>query len=244
MRKICVPALAVLPGFVVVSPTAQADIDLVYDGMVRYEAIKYSYDSSAGVEWNSAARAMTHYAHAGLINFNDGAVQGYCIELDEAVSEGPVPYEYQAFGFGPDDYKSPLGESQSRLLDRMSYLGGLFDGYYALSLESGSVAAAFAMMTWELTHENFSTGESSLWTNQLSIDQGAVQFGDFSEAARLVFEEMKQSLFTTNLDGIMALNSNGSSSTEGFQDFVTAVPGPSVLALGAIAMLASRRRRS
>ena len=244
MRKICVLVLALVPGFVVVSSAAQAEIDLVYDGMVRFEGVKYTYDSSGVSQWDSVARAMTHYAHAGLINFNDGEVQAYCIEFDEDVAEGIAPYEYQEFGVGPNDYKSPLGEDQSRLLDRVSYLGSLFDGFYTLSQESSAVSAAFAMMTWELTHENFSIGDSSQWVNQVSLERGAVQFADFSDEARLVFDEMKLSIIQADVDGIIALNNNGTSSSEGFQDFVTVVPGPSGLALAAIAMLAGRRRRS
>ncbi|MCH2160739.1 MAG: hypothetical protein MK085_02580 [Phycisphaerales bacterium] len=243
MNRTWVSVLAVLPCCAVVSSSSHAEFDLVYDGMVHFEGVNYTYDSSGILGWDSATRNTTHYAHAGLINFNGGDLQGYCIELSEGVAEGPAPYEWQGFGFGINDYESPLGESDARLMERMAYVAGLYDSYYELSTQSRSASAAFAMMTWELTHENFTSGEPSLWNDQVRLEEGAMQFGNVSEEAREVFDQMRLTLFQSSVDGLMALNNDGGSSSEGFQDFVTTVPSPSAIGLAVLAGLGRGRRR-
>ena len=246
MRKICVPSLAVLPICFAVSPSANADFDLTYDNLVAYEAVYYTFDSSASLAWDSAERNMTSFAQAGMLNFNGGDIKGFCIELSETVAEGPELYEYQEFGYGPDDYQSPIGEDAIRLNERMAYVSGIFQLFYLDAMATDFASAAFAMMTWELTHENFTDGDSSDWKNQVSLGTGALQFDEYSAQAGVFFNEMKAALFQYDLDSILALNNDAlDPSTSGYQDFVVRneIPAPSVLVLAGIAGLAARRRR-
>ena len=246
MRKICVPSLAVLPICLAVSPSAKADFDLTFDNLVEYEAVYYTYDSSGSLAWDSAGRNMTSFAQAGMLSFNDGDIKGFCIELNEAVADGPELYEYQEFGFGPDDYQSPLGEDAVRLNERMAYVSGIFELFYLDAMATNFASAAFAMMTWELTHENFTEGDSSDWKNQVSLTSGALQFDEYSAQAAVFFNEMKAVLFRHDLESILALNNDAlDPSTSGYQDFVVRneIPAPSALVLAGIVGLGARRRR-
>lgn len=210
------------------APVAFADLDLDWDGMAAHESILYSFDSSA--TWDAAERTRDAFAFAGLLSFNEGAVEVFCIELEVPVSQNaPATYTVGPFDAGDADLQS-----------RLAVLASLFDGYYdqVVTTRDDATAAAFAMLTWEIMSEQF-TGADIV--SEMSLDLGAAQFGEYSGDAALAAADM-QSYLSSNpsadASGLLRY------SNDSFQDFV-GVPAPGALALLGVAggVLSTRRRR-
>jgi MYXO-CTERM domain-containing protein len=210
----CLPAVAV------------AEYDLAWDGMIAHEAIHYSLDNSAS--WDAEARARNSFAFAGLLGFNDGALKLFCIELQQQVTHDAIPYEV-----------GPFDSSDVDLDNRTRVLASLFDNWYenVVTTESDAMAAAFAMVTWEIMTERFS-GDANDILMQVDLDRGAAQFGDYSIEASAIADEMMLQLFVAS-DSSSLLRY--SSSTH--QDFVGQVPAPVAVALLGVAGVIGRRRR-
>ncbi len=216
----CATAVACLSG------VASAEYDLAWDGMIAHEAIHYSLDTS--VSWDAEARERNRFAFAGLLGFNGGDHKLFCIELQQTVTHDAVTYEV-----------GPFDSSNVDLDNRTRVLSTLFTNYYdtVVATPSSSMAAAFAMVTWEIMTEQFSGGAQDI-LSQISLDLGAVQFGDYSIEAGAIANEMIYNL------GVAADSSNlVRYSNPAYQDFVGQVPAPGAVALLGIAGLVSRGRR-
>lgn len=208
------------------TPIALAEIDLAWDGMYAHEAIRYSLDEA--VTWDAESRARQQFAFAGALNMNDGELQLFCIELQQAVTPESVPYEA-----GPFDTTDPT------LQNRVRVLSSLFDGFYeeVVATRDNARAAAFAMLTWEIMSEQFSDDAMDL-ISEIDLERGAAQFGEYSTAAAAAVTEMKASLFmAANADNLIHY------ANAEYQDFVGQVPSPGALALLGLASVSSRRRR-
>lgn len=227
MDNLCVPSAVIAVGFACVT-CANADFALEYSGMAALEQIRYTYTQDDSIMWDASTRDANRNGFAGRILFNDGALDGFCIELEQDVSSNATPYSFQTFD-----------ERSSESYDRGRLLTGLFQNYYqqVVDSDSNAMAAAFQMMAWELTHENFTSIEDA--KSQASLQLGAAQFADYSDAASDYFLQMQEDLFVVDSPtGIGVLYSNQ------YQDFVTQViPAPSAIALAGFALTARNRRR-
>ena len=209
------------------APVAFADLDLTWDGMAAHENIHYSLDMS--VNWDAEARPRNSFAFAGLLSFNDGGLEVFCIELEQAVSQDATA----SYTVGPFDAGDP------GLQSRLTVLASLFDGYYdeVVTTRDDATAAAFAMWTWEIMSEQF-TGTDIV--SELDLELGAAQFGDYSADAAGTAAAMKDYLASNPVGDASGLLRY---SNDSFQDFV-GVPAPGALALLGIAGgLAGHRRR-
>lgn len=218
-------ALSAATAVACLSSIASADMDLAWDGMVAHESIHYSLDMS--VTWDAEARPRNRFAFAGMLGFNDGALQLFCIELEQTVVHDPIPYSVGPFDAGDADLQA-----------RVSVLASLFDGYYddIVATRNDAQAAAFAMLTWEIMTEQFTSDIVS----QMSLELGAAQFGDYSTAAADAAADM-QAYLSSNPSGDASSLLRYSSDTH--QDFV-GVPAPGAIALlGVAGLVAGRRRR-
>jgi hypothetical protein len=218
---------AVIAGAALCHGHVSGEVILEYSGMAAYEAMHYTFVEDASVEWNAETRTANHFGFAGRIFFNGGAIDGFCVELAQEVSSGPELYEVQGLQ-GP-----PTGFGVSALM-----VGSLFDQYYddVVASDSNAMAAAFQVMIWELTHENFTDGVVSI--AQISLELGAAQFADLSSEATAFFGEMRESLVYDDdfSDVNIFLN-------ESYQDFIN-VPSPGALTVLWLGGLIRRRRRA
>ncbi|MEE2896481.1 MAG: hypothetical protein VX726_12180 [Planctomycetota bacterium] len=204
---------------------ASADLELQFDGMYAHEAIHYSADLD--VSWDADARERNSFAFAGILDLNGGELRAACIELAQSVSEDLVPYDKQPFMPGTSEYERSL------------VLASLFANSFDEVIASGSnaMAAAFAMMTWEIVTENFDGGPEVI-ADQVDVERGAVQFGDYSIDALAYFEEMRSELYVAIDSSDLITYRN-----DQYQDFAGQVPGPGALALLGLAGLVGHRRR-
>ncbi len=220
MQAIPAAALAVL----CLSGTALGDLELTWERMAAHEAVHYTYNDS--FSWDSDARARNQFAFAGTLTFADSPLKLLCIELQQTVIRDPVLYETGAF--------DPLGPE----FGRSRILSSLFAQYYdsMVASDSNAWAAAFAMMTWEIMSENFSSDSAAL--SEIDLDRGAVQFDGFSAEADGFFAQMLSNLeIAAESDNLVTYRNDS------YQDFVGQVPSPGALSLLVLSGLATSRRR-
>ena len=219
----CAIATSVVLG---TSSLAAADTSLFFDGMTSYEAVYYTYDADAAID--SESRNPNRLAFAGELGFNNGELGLFCIELLAPVSAGAEDYELTQFG------------TEGTIADRGLILASLFEQYYDDGFANRSDAAAFAMLTWEIMSETYDP-DSSLEDviNGFSLTRGAVQFGEYSDAAQDRFDLMKSTLAVATSSDSLTIYSN-----DEYQNFVGYnIPAPGAIALVAIAGFAGRPRR-
>ena len=231
-----------LAASVALSPAVTAEIvDLAWTGNSQYSIVNWGYDAS--LNWDGGMIADQGPGKLGLYEFNGGAQEGYCWDLDAPVSQASTPYEIVEF--------SAL---DSELQARFTFLASLYDQWYEDVKEVGAtdynlgaaMGTALALLTNEIMEENydFVPGTWILEDVQLqsSTSMGAVQFSSLSPEAEFFYGEMLMSLdFGTQamIDGLVIYESE-----DGFQSFVGYVPAPSAMALLGLAGLAGRRRRN
>ena len=212
---------------------ASAEVSLFFEGMSSHESILYNYVD--GVAIDAPGRTPNRYAKAGELRFSSdiGQLNLFCIELIEPVSSQSETYTLESF------------TPENPLYERGQILASLFDQYYQEDgFASSSDAAAFAMMTWEIMSETYSSSSTPAEIiSQFSATEGAVQFGNTSTAAQVKFDEMKQTLVALDDTSALTIYAN-----DNYQNFVgyNPIPAPGAVALLAIAGIAgmSRRRRS
>ena len=218
---------AVVAGAALCSGHASGEVILEYSGMAAYEAMHYTFVDDAAVAWDAQTRTANHFGFAGRILFNGGTIDGFCVELAQEVSSEPQWYEVEAL----EDSPSIHGTSAMML-------ASLFDQYYGavVASESNAMAAAFQVMVWELTHENFTSGVAS--QAEISLELGAAQFADLSSAATEFFGEMREDLvFNGDLSSLNIFWN------ESYQDLIN-VPSPGALTVLWLGGLIRRRRRA
>ena len=218
-----------VPAVLSLVSVAQADLDLQWDGMLASEQIFYSNVSAdASISWDAAERERSQFAYAGILEMNGGVLNLVCIELAQNATRDSVPYTTSPFDPASDEYGRSL------------VLASLFSNRYDEVVASGSnaMAAAFAMMTWEIMTENFSGSAPSSILDEVDVELGAVQFGDYSDEAGAFFDDMKDELFVATDSSNLITYRN-----DAHQDFAGQVPGPGSLALLITSSLFTRSRR-
>jgi hypothetical protein len=220
MMAACAASVACIPA------VAMADLDLAWDGMVAHESIHYNLNDA--VSWDADERARNSFAFAGLLGFNDGGLELFCIELQQQVTHDPIPYEV-----------GPFDSTDVDLDNRTRVLASLFANWYdeVVATDSNAMAAAFAMVTWEIMTENFS-GDANDILAQVDLSRGAAQFGDYSATAAGFADEMMMQLYVASDSSTLVRYSSDT-----HQDFVGFVPAPGAVALLGVAGVVSGRRR-
>ena len=220
-----IPGIVVCLSGLVFACESHADMKITFDGMYLHEQVTRSY--VLGDAWDSPHREGGAGTMSGILSFNDGDLLTLCMELKQSASHSAAFYEANSFA-----------EFDSHIFDRSLVLMSLFDKYWdhVLESDSHSMASAFAMMTWEVMLEGFSTPGSLF--DQISIGKGAVQFSDVSIEAMAYYQEMSEQLYIADSSGGLVAYTHPL-----LQDQVGVIPSPSILAVFALAGLRQRRRR-
>ena len=204
--------------------------------------------SASGVTGGNAAQAgvnnFTHLTTNG--NTAYGTIQAFCVEIAEAFPDDPISYTMVAPTQVPEE--TPPGNMTANQSQMMQDLYSRFytdvmdtsnDGSWS---NASDEAAAFQLVIWEISHENFSdTSDLAVMKSELSITLGAMVITDyFSSDVLNDANTMIAALGTGGWNNFGALlgGTNGTN-----QDLLIVVPTPAIAGLACLGLVGMRRRR-
>jgi hypothetical protein len=224
----------------------------------------------------SSAAAVTggNLGIAGLTTFNIietesggttsqgyGQMSGFCVEFAESFIDNPITYDIVEVTQVPEE--TPPGNMSA---NQAALMADLYSRSYASSTDAAgnswtarqNNAAAFQLVVWEISHENFGATDSGAATdlagmkNQLNIGLGAFQVTDAtngdSAAATAVAELANNMIAALGSGGWMQYGAlvgatNGTAGNNDNQDFLFVGPSPAIAGLAGLGLVGMRRRR-
>ena len=251
--------IGLIAGAIAVASSANAGlvigdvISVSRTGMSPGYLITANYDGSrasnaSGVTGGNAAQAgvnnFTHLTTNG--NTAYGTIQAFCVEIAEAFPDDPISYTMVAPTQVPEE--TPPGNMTANQSQMMQ---DLYSRYYVDVIDSDNdgswsnasdEAAAFQLVIWEISHENFSdTSDLSVMKSELSITLGAMAITDyFSTDVLNSANAMIAALGTGGWNNYASLlgATNGTN-----QDLLIVVPTPAIAGLACLGLVGMRRRR-
>jgi len=181
---------------------------------------------------------------AGQHNFSKGSrvYENYCVQLLQGLTVNDCyTFEVKAVEDVPNGpgAPGPMGAMKASMMEN------LYKRYWSTAQAGGNTsAAAFAMLVWEISHENFDAGDAVSALSQMSLTTGAFQMQD--QAGDGVFDlatswinEMVTAGTIKSFPNLIGL----SNPTKQDHLMVVPVPAPAVLAgLGLLGVARGRRR--
>ena len=220
-------------------------------GTTPQRLVTANYDGSrasnaSGVTGGNAAQAgvnnFTHLTTNG--NTAGGTIQAFCVEIAEAFPDDPITYTMVAPTQVPEAPDNMTANQSQMMQD-------LYSRYYASVMDYGNdgswnnasaEAAAFQLVIWEISHENFTdTSDLSVMNSELSITLGAMAITDyFSSDVLNSANAMIAALGTGGWNNYSSLlgATNGTN-----QDLLIVVPTPAIAGLACLGLVGMRRRR-
>jgi len=184
-----------------------------------------------------------------------GQILGFCVEINEGFPDDPISYNVVDPTSVPEE--SPPGNMSANQSQMMQ---DLFRRYYNSTVNRNGAswsdysnnAAAFQLVVWEISHENFSSSDLAGMQAELNIDEGAFVVTDAtngdSAAASTVASIAGSMIAALGGGGWQSYASllgatNGSSGSVDNQDFLFVVPSPAIAGLAGLGLVGMRRRR-
>jgi len=216
--------------------------------------VNVNYDSSRA--WNADGSQLTgNLAVAGVNNFTlltlNGAAAGstiraFCVEISESFPDDPISYTMVAPTNVPEE--TPPGNmsaNQSQMMQDLysrSYSDAISRDDNASWASHQEEMAAFQLVVWEISHENFSdTSDLSVMKSELDITLGAMAATDYYSSDVLnAANAMIAALGSGGWNNFTSLlgATNGAN-----QDLLIVVPSPAIAALAGLGLVGMRRRR-
>ena len=205
----------------------------------------YTWDESTGAEQFYNVRANEH-----IWLESDGSMAQpiitHCVEIYQSVVLGDdYMFDVTSIEDVPQrpGWPSEMGAVRAELVSDLyaNYISPYTGGVYELGLGSiDDYGAAFQIMLWEITHENFSAETASGMAAQISFDMGAIQ-SQADESVQLVLDDM----FATLNDGFFEVVDLEGWTNPDAQDQsrLVLIPGAGTLATLALGVPLTRRRR-
>jgi hypothetical protein len=217
-------------------------------GTAPGRAIRYNYDSSR--MWDGIASGADSFGLAGVNSFevlSGGAIRAFCVEMNEGFVDDPIVYDVVTIDNVPEHTPpGPMSEAKQTLMQDLyarhfDSIGvpGDYDGTWA---QASDRAAAFQLVVWEISHENFTSDTDASTANvEMSIILGAMAFTDtFNADVLLMADEMIASLGD---GGYMAYTKLLGLTNPNNQDMLIVVPTPAIAGLAGLGLVGMRRRR-
>jgi hypothetical protein len=225
---------------------ASADAALVAT-LTGYGAGRYQecgFDSSLAWNSNAAVTMASIRAYQHEMSTSSGQqILTWCTEIYQGLDVGTA-YTFNEVAAenapGGAVAPGPMGAIKATAVrDLFARWIDLSTGYVNGSAEDRDAkSAAFQVVVWEITHENFSATTASGIVAQMSLSSGAFR-SNLSGASAGWYTQMVQSL------GVGGFQSTaiGGMTNDFAQDQLRLVPAPGAIALLGLAGFASRRRR-
>lgn len=247
MNKLMLCSAAAIMG---IAPTVSA-IDLGDTVVVSYNStatlgrtVDWNYDSARAFD-STSITGTSNLALAGLFTFDviaGGTIQAFCVEVAENFPDDPITYDVTEPSLVPEESPpGPMGDT------RLSLVKDLYANFYDDAVtgdgdtsygNTADEAAAFQLVLWEITHENFTGSTASQMKDQMFIEKGAFAITSFANSNILGI--------ANNM--IAALGSGSAFELFGFsnptnQDLLVVVPSPAIAGLAGLGLAGMRRRR-
>jgi hypothetical protein len=191
----------------------------------------------------------------GTTTSGGGEMSGFCVEFAESFVDDPITYEIVAVTAVPEE--NPPGNMSA---NQATMMADLYSRYYASSTEtSGSSwtdrqnnAAAFQLVVWEISHENFAASDLAGMKTELNISLGAFVVTDATNGdsvAATAVEGLANTMISAlgnggwNQYGALVGATNGTTGSNDNQDFLFVVPSPAIAGLAGLGLVGMRRRR-
>lgn len=206
----------------------------------------YAWDFTSGDEVYYNVRAVEHlWLEEGALD----PIYTHCVEIYQSVDPGnQYSFESTAIENVPqrDGWPGEMGAVRAQLVEDLyaNYINPLTGGVYETGIDPGldinDYGAAFQIMLWEITHENFSSGADAFeMAAQISFDMGAIQ----SEADSSVLTVLSNMFATLNDGALDSANLEGWTNPSAQDQSRLVIPGAGTLAGLAIMLPMTRRRR-
>jgi hypothetical protein len=221
-------------------------------------SVLYSYDGSR----TSSAAAVTggSAALAGFINWEVTALNGstyvgemstFCVEIAEGFPDDPIDYTVADLTSVPEE--TPPGNMS---LNQSYMIQDLYNRYYVdVATQDGGAEsfgdftdeqAAFQLVIWEISHENFSsTTDLDAMKSELSISLGAMQITDSVSGGAAVLTAATNMISNLGTGGWWYSSDPwvfGGTNPDN-QDLLIVVPSPAIAGLAGLGLAGMRRRR-
>jgi hypothetical protein len=234
------------------SPTRMVTVNFDYSRTASASAVTGGTVALAGVTTFNVISVTTS---GGTTTAGAGQMSGFCVEFAEAFVDDPIVYDIVPVTSVPEE--NPPGNMSA---NQAALMADLYSRSYAGSLDSGSGswsdrqnnAAAFQLVVWEISHENFGATDLSGMQAELNIGLGAFQVTDATNgdsAAATAVAELANNMIAAlgsggwNQFGALVGATNGSAGSVDNQDFLFVVPSPAIAGLAGLGLVGMRRRR-
>ena len=242
---LAVGCVAFVSGCGLLDRTAEGALTATLTGYAagRYEQCGFN----SGYSWNSTG-AMTLWsvrAQQHIFTESNGNQNlTWCAEVYQGVNLGSTyTFNVTAAENAPSGPVAPgpmCAAKAGVVRDLFARWINSSSGYVSGSIaDRDAKSAAFQVVLWEITHENFSATTSQGIVSQLSLSQGAFR-ASLSGASASWYSQIVASL---GVGGFQAANLQGLTNDTAQDQIMLAVPAPGAIALLGLAGLTKRRRR-
>lgn len=236
----------------VLSGTASADIQpgdtltVSRLGTTPGRAIRYNYDFTRS--WDQTPTGANYFGQAGINTFavdTGGAFRSFCVEMNEGFPDDPIVYTVTEFQDVPEEQVNPgLTMAQQTLMkDLYARFYDVATDYPGTAFqEACDNAAAFQLLVWEISHENFTSDtDAGIALTEMNINLGAMAFtdtysSDVADIAQAMINDMGDGGFM-NYYKLFGLTNPSN------QDMLIVVPSPAIAGLAGLGLVGMRRRR-
>ncbi len=230
-----------------VAGAASASFSATYLGAGVGRFQKVSYNST--LSWNQSGSDPFYYVRAYDHHWQEDTGAQYtswCIQLYQGIVVGDT-YSFECVA--PENAPQappepgPMGTIKANLMrDLFARWGDVASGSVqpgANPSDTEAKAAAFALLIWEISHENFTGLDANAFKSEMSLATGAFRADattDVSNWASVMLSSLGTGgWMTSDLQGLIS---------DTAQDQIRLVPAPGVLALLGVAGIVGRRRRA
>jgi hypothetical protein len=217
-------------------------------GTAPGRAIRYSFDTTRN--WDAISNGADYFGLAGVNTFavqGGGEIYCFCVEMNEGFVDDPIVYDVVDIDAVPEHNppgnmtfakQTLMQDLYARHYDSIGTIGD-YEGSWS---DASDRAAAFQLVVWEISHENFSSDTDAMTANsEMSIILGAMAFTDYySTNVLAIADEMINSLGD---GGYMAYSKLLGLSNADNQDMLIVVPSPAIAGLAGLGLAGMRRRR-